>query len=145
MILTRSWGAQVLQALMAASFQECTKSKPHAASDVDAQARTSLLDVYYIPRKPHSKNPWEQMLLLFSLLITSDSFCDPWTVAHQAPLSMGFPRQVYWSGLPFPFPGLLPNPGIESMSSAWVGRFFTSEPPGQSTDNCSTGLKMRGL
>ena len=73
-ILTRSWGAQVLQALMAASFQECTKSKPHAASDVDAQARTSLLDVYYIPRKPHSKNPWEQMLLLFSLLITSDSF-----------------------------------------------------------------------
>ena len=37
----------------------------------------------------------------------------PWTIAHQAPLSMGFSRQEYWSGLPFPSPGDLPNPGIE--------------------------------
>ena len=37
----------------------------------------------------------------------------PWTVAHQAPLSVGFSRQEYWSGLPFPSPGDLPNPGIE--------------------------------
>ena len=43
----------------------------------------------------------------------------PWTVAHQAPLSMGFPRQEYWSELPFPSPGDLPNPGIELMYSAW--------------------------
>ena len=42
----------------------------------------------------------------------------PRTVAHQAPLSMGFPRQEYWSGLPFPSPGDLPNPGIESTSPA---------------------------
>ena len=42
----------------------------------------------------------------------------PWTVAHQAPLSMGFSRQEYWSGLPFPSPGDLPNPGIEPESSA---------------------------
>ena len=41
----------------------------------------------------------------------------PWTVAHQAPLSMGFPRQEYWSGLPFP--GDLPNPGIKPASHAW--------------------------
>ena len=40
-------------------------------------------------------------------------FATPWTVAHQAPLSMGFSRQEYWSGLPFPSPGDLPNPGIE--------------------------------
>ena len=40
----------------------------------------------------------------------------PWTVARQPPLSMGFPRQEYWSGLPFPSPGDLPNPGIEPMS-----------------------------
>ena len=40
----------------------------------------------------------------------------PWTVALQAPLSMGFPKQEYWSGLPFPFPRDLPNPGIKSMS-----------------------------
>ena len=54
----------------------------------------------------------------------------PWTVAHQAPLSMGFPRQEYWSGLPFPSPGDLPEPGIESVSPALAGRFFTTEPLG---------------
>ena len=42
----------------------------------------------------------------------------PWTIAHQAPLSMGFSRQEYWSGLPFPSPGDLPNPGIEPGSPA---------------------------
>ena len=42
----------------------------------------------------------------------------PWTVAYQAPLSMGFSRQEYWSGLPFPFPGDLPNPGFELRSPA---------------------------
>ena len=60
----------------------------------------------------------------------SNSFATPWTVAHQAPLSMGFPRQDYLSGLPFPFPGDLPDPGTESTSSALAGRFFTTEPPG---------------
>ena len=43
-------------------------------------------------------------------------FATPWTVAHQAPLSMGFSRQEYWSGLPFPSPGDLPDPGIEPRS-----------------------------
>ena len=43
-------------------------------------------------------------------------FATPWTVAHQAPLSMGFSRQEYWSGLPFPSPGDLPDPGIEHRS-----------------------------
>ena len=60
----------------------------------------------------------------------SDSFTTPWTVAHQAPLSMGFLRQDYWSGLPFPSPGDLPDPGIKPGSPALVGRFFTTEPPG---------------
>ena len=45
-------------------------------------------------------------------------FATPWTVAHQAPLSMGFSRQEYWSGLPFPSPGDLPDPGIEPRSPA---------------------------
>ena len=48
-----------------------------------------------------------------------------WTVAHQAPLSMGFSRQEYWSGLPFPSPGDLPKPGIELESPALAGGFFT--------------------
>ena len=55
------------------------------------------------------------------------------TVALQAPLSMGFPRQEYWSGLPFPSSGDLPNPGIEPVSPALAGVFFTTEPPGNST------------
>ena len=54
----------------------------------------------------------------------------PWTVAHQAPLSMGFPRQEYWSGLPFPFPGDLPDPGFKPASLVLAGRFFSTEPPG---------------
>ena len=48
----------------------------------------------------------------------SDSFATPWTLAHQAPLSMGFPRQEYWSGLLFPSPGDLSDPGIEPASCA---------------------------
>ena len=56
-------------------------------------------------------------------------FVTPWTAAPQAPLSMGFPRQEYESGLPFPPPKDLPHPGIQPMSlasPALVGRFFTS-------------------
>ena len=50
-------------------------------------------------------------------------------VACQAPLSMGFSRQEYWSGVPFPSPGDLPDPGIEPVSPALAGEFFTTEPP----------------
>ena len=63
----------------------------------------------------------------------SDSLATPWTMACQAPLSMGFPRQHYWSGLPFPSPGDLPYPGIKPSSPAVAGRFFTTEPPGKPT------------
>ena len=65
--------------------------------------------------------------------VVSDSET-PWTVAHQAPLFMGFPRQEYWSGLPFPSPGDLPDPGIEPVSLAsptLVSVFFTTAPPGK--------------
>ena len=58
-------------------------------------------------------------------------FATPWTVAHQAPPPMGFSRQEYWSGLPFPSPGDLPDPGIESRSPALQADALTSEPPGQ--------------
>ena len=54
-----------------------------------------------------------QMLCCIQLFVTL------WTVACQSPLSMGFSRQEYWSGLPFPSPGALPDPGIEPVSSAW--------------------------
>ena len=63
----------------------------------------------------------------------SSSFETPWTVAHQVPLSWSFPgpRKEYWSGLPFPPPGVLPDPGIEPTSLALAGRFFSIEPPGK--------------
>ena len=55
----------------------------------------------------------------------------PWTVACQAPLSMGFPRQEYWSGLPFPSPGDLPDPGIEPRSLTFQADALTSAPLGK--------------
>ena len=55
----------------------------------------------------------------------------PWAVAHQAPLSMGFSRQEYRSGLPCPPPGDLPDPGIQHASPTLVGEFFTAGPPGK--------------
>ena len=58
-------------------------------------------------------------------------FATPWTVAHQAPPSMGFSRQEYWSGLSFPSPGDLPHPGIEPRSPALRADALTSEPPGK--------------
>ena len=58
-------------------------------------------------------------------------FATPWTVAYQASPSMGFSRQEYWSGLPFPSPGDLPDSGIEPGSSALEVDTLTSEPPGK--------------
>ena len=65
------------------------------------------------------------------LLSRVQLFESPWTVAHQAPLSMGFSRQEYWSGLSFPPPGDLPDPGMESGSPALTDGFFTSASPGK--------------
>ena len=55
----------------------------------------------------------------------------PWTVAHQVPLSMGFSRQEYWSGLPFPSPGDFPYPGIEPGSPALQAYCLPTELPGE--------------
>ena len=66
-----------------------------------------------------------------SLSVLSES-ATPSTVAHQAPLSKGFSRQEYWSGLPFPSPGDLPDPGIEPTFPALQADSLLSEPPGKS-------------
>ena len=58
-------------------------------------------------------------------------FVNPWTIARQAPLSMEYSRQEYWSGLTIPFPGDLPDPRIEPKSPTLAGGFFTNEPPGK--------------
>ena len=59
-------------------------------------------------------------------------FATPWTIAYKAPLSMGFSRQGYWSGLPFPSPEDLPDPGIEPGSPTLQADVLPSEPPGKS-------------
>ena len=67
--------------------------------------------------------------------VMSESFATPCTVAHQAPLPMGFPRQEYWSGVSLPPAGDLPDPGIEVAplaSPALAGGFFITMPPGKS-------------
>ena len=61
----------------------------------------------------------------------SNYFATPWTIDCQAPISMGLPRQEYWSGFPFPSPEDLSYSGIEHKSLALAGRFFTTEPPGK--------------
>ena len=69
--------------------------------------------------------------------LVTQSSATPWTVAHQASLSMGFLRQQYCSGLPFPSPGNPLSPEIEPKSSALAGRFFTTVPPGKTQSKWS--------
>ena len=69
-------------------------------------------------------------------------FVTPWTnVAHQSPPTMGFSRQEYWSGVPFPSPGDLPNPGIKPRSPALQADPLTSEPPGKPWSARKRGVK----
>ena len=81
-----------------------------------------------------------QTILTIKILVVVLSyvqlFVNPWTVAHQAPLSVEFSRQEYWSGLPFPPPGDPPDPGIKTASPAspaLTGRFLTTQQPGKHT------------
>ena len=71
-------------------------------------------------------------------------FATRWTVAHQAPPSMGFSRKEYWSGLPFPSPGNLPAPRIEPRSPALQADTLTSEPPGQPSPSLKATTKAVG-
>ena len=83
------------------------------------------------------KGEWKQQILATILKVICamcsviyGSLWPPWTVTCQDPLSTEFSRQEYWSGLPFPTPGNLPNPGIGPTSLALAGGFFTIAPPG---------------
>ena len=77
------------------------------------------------------------------LLSRVQLFVTPWTVALQAPLSMGFSRQEYWSRLPFPSPGDLPNPGIKPRSPALLADALSSEPPGKTWWKCERITNMK--
>ena len=71
------------------------------------------------------------------------TICDLWTVAHQAPPSMGFSRQEYWSGVPFPSPGDLHNPGIKPRSPTSQADTLTSAPPGKPLNTVSQKTSYR--
>ena len=71
---------------------------------------------------------WGLWEVLVKSLSHVQHFATLWTVAYQAPPSMGFSRQEYWSGLPFPSPGDLPDPGIEPWSPEFQADALTSEP-----------------
>ena len=72
----------------------------------------------------------------------SNSFVTPWTAAHQVPLYMEFPRQEYWSRLPFPSPGDLPDSGIEPRSPALQADSRLSKPY-RHTENCFSYLPLQ--
>ena len=75
-------------------------------------------------------------------------FVISWTIARQAPLSMEFSRQEYWSGLPFPPPGDLPDPGIKPashMAPALAGVFFTVKPPGKAIFGCGSSGHLSSI
>ena len=73
--------------------------------------------------------------------VMSDSFATPWTIAHQAPLSMEFSRQKYWSGLSFPSLGDLSDPEIKPKSPARAGRFFTMTYQGSPLQKTDVGKR----
>ena len=83
------------------------------------------------------------IICLLTCSVASDSSETPWTATHQAPLSMEFSRQEYWSGLPIPIPGDLPDPGIKPMSSvspALQADSLPTEPSGKH----KTGIVLQG-
>ena len=92
-----------------------------------ASTRESPRETFFNTSRGQIPLPWLGSKLLSRVRL----FATPWTVAHQAPPSMGFSRQEYWSGLPFPSPGDLPNPGIESRSPTLQADALPSEPPGK--------------
>ena len=86
-----------------------------------------------LPLAPPGKPAYKEVVV-GQLLSRVRLFATPWTVAHPASPSMGFSRQEYWSGLPFPSPGDLPDPGIEPGSPALEADSLTSEPQGSYED-----------
>ena len=109
-------------------------SQPTPWSVGSQKSLTWLSDVTETPKMRYR---WQMLLLLFSRSVVSDSSATPWTIAFQAPLSLGFTRQQYWSGLPFPSPGDLPDWGDQiciSCTRRWVLYRWATEIPAKPTD-----------
>ena len=120
-----------------AMFSEFTVEfqQPFNASAMQVQKRCSNFKIRLtVLSKSPPKLQFNEINLQHCCLVAKSYptlFVIPWTIALQAPLPMGFPKQEYWSGLPFPFPGDLLDPGVKSKSSALAGGFLTTELPGK--------------
>ena len=92
-----------------------------------------MYSAYKLNKQGDNIQPWHTPFPIWKseseVTQSCPTLCDPWIVAHQAPPSMGFSRQEYWSGLPFPSPGDLPDPGIEPRSPTLQAGALTSAPP----------------
>ena len=113
-----------------------TSNPQHKSSHIQFILTDPIL-TYQVGNPPPQihNNPYSPPLNSICFLVKSLShirlFATPWTIAYQALSSMGFSRQEYWSGLPFPSPGDLPNSGIELGSPALQADALTSEPSGK--------------
>ena len=117
------------------------KTMPHKDYLVNFHPHHNLLLVYlpfgwlfFLLVLKYEKGQWVHcQIKLFNSKSLSciQLFMTPWTVAHQAPLSMGFSKQEYWSGLPFPSSGYLSDPGVEPRSPALQADSLPSETPGK--------------
>ena len=120
----------------------CARSTPDTEERLSRRVKEPPV-LQVIPMRCGSRIPitkWVS-LLLFSCSVMSHSWW-PHTLAHQAPLSRGLSRQEYWSGLPSPSPGDIPDSGAEPSSPALAGRFFTTEGPGKPSVDISLVYKQ---
>ena len=134
-----------LQPLGSQSYPRSEQRAPWFSPDMCRLPSIGIQPRYHRPRKPPRDLQVGQSALtdlcfcvhsfLYSFMKVKVKSCltlaTPWTVAHQAPLSKGFPRQEYWSGLPFPSPGDLPDPEIEPWSPALQTEALPSESAGR--------------
>ena len=97
----------------------------------EAKEQLSQAELRCLGRAGRSAVSWVNARVKVKPLSRVPLFETPWTVAHQAPQSMEFSRQEHWSGLPFPSPGDLPDPGIEPGSPTLRAEALPSEPPGK--------------
>ena len=111
------------------AVEHCSDNE--TGGDSCVMIRANLYNMLREKKLPNSKHSPFSCIQLFAT---------PWTVAHQAPLSLGFSTQEYWSGLPCLSPGDLSDPGIEPVSPVLAGRFFTAEPQGSPTGMSSHSL-----
>ena len=144
--LPRPWGSPgknsgvgchfLLQCMKVKSESEVAQSCPTHSDPIDYSLPGSSVHGIFQARVLE----WGAIALSVLVLSRVQLFAATWTVVHQAPLYETFSRQKYWTGLPFPTPGDLPDPGIEAaslMSPALAGRFFTTVPAGKpSTSLC---------